>query len=364
MQKSYRITRFWQAVIVIVMVGIGVSATPIGLQAQGEGSGVASAHHVLQANAADPALNRICVGETVPLRVRVELDSMQWYGSGTAGGVRVTGGQFSATIGDPSIVQVDQASLPSGTLVDVPFQTDVEIVGRAPGTTSVTINARLQGDIPIFQDADEEVGLPFSFTDEASPVTVNVRVMYCAYEITINSIWETSMHGAFTILIANARSLRLRPSSTQENAFEFRSAPMTAPYLQWTWANNRIIGCRVSSGRFDSQAPDVTAVVGESSISVAITYLRAVPGGPMSHYYMNLCLPHFTAEPCSARPDGHCFTMPPNRPVDWFEPQRLDLTFDLDGGTRNPTHRIRHSWGDADGWGTVTLTPVPVQPAR
>lgn len=361
MRNPIRFIRFWQSVAVMGMLTLVIGVTPIGVLARdgaAQGTQTVTAHHVLQVNAADPALNRICVGETIPLPVTVAMDSLQWYGDGDAGSVSIESGDITPTVGNASIVRADPVSAPAGT---PPVQTTINLVGLAPGTTTVTLNASLRGSVPIF--LDEEVGLPISFTDTPRAVTVNVRVMYCEYEININTIWETSMHGAFTILIANARNLRLRASDTQANAFEFRSAPMTAPYLKWTFANNRIIGCRVSSGRFDSQAPNVTAVVGESNITVTITYPRAVGGDPMGPYYWNLCLPHHTAEPCSARPDGHCFTIPPQRPSDYWEPHQLDLTFDLEGGTLTPTHGLTHSWGDANGWGIVTLTPRPVRQA-
>lgn len=351
-------------VVLALALGIGTPFQSLVVQAQdgGTGSGARiSAHFVLQVDTSDPKLNNLCIGESVHLPVTVALETIEFTGGGDVGSRTVRSADIDPVVANPSIVSAVRGGFSSDAAPDAPFQTHVDLTGQETGRTTITINATVQSDI--VRTLDEEVSLPIPITSQARPVSVPVRVVPCEYRVTINSLWETSMHGAFTILIANVHNARLRSGQSSET-LEFEPPLEGPPFLEWTWVNNRIIGCWASGGHFTTHAPTIRAQRLEDSVEVTINYAHAVPGGPNSEYYRNLCLPHHTAEPCSARPDGMCWTMPVGRPLDWFEPQRLEppaLLFPLDGGSRNATHLINHSWGSANGTAIITLTPVRLQ---
>lgn len=368
MQHPDRSPQGWQAVLgkligirgllpaAILVTVLGVGFPFVAVQAQGGGR--TSAHFALQVDTSGLTLNRVCVGEKVILPVKVVLQGIEFTGEGDVGSVTINSGQFNPTPADSSIVSAETGYFLAASPIEGPIQTQITLTGENAGTTTVTIKATIQGAVARY--LTPEIGLPVPVTDEADPVTVQVTVIYCEYEVSIHSMWDTTMHGTSTLLIANAHNLRLKGDGS-ENTFKFEPRVDSPPYLKWTWANNRIVGCLPSSGRFDTPAPSVKAVVGKDGINVTITYLKGVPGGPSSAYYMNLCLPIYKkGEPCEERIDHICFTMKlPGG--DWFTPHTLELNFPLKGDSLNKTHRITHSWAVADGWGVVTLTPVRVQ---
>jgi hypothetical protein len=359
-----RLTRRWllPAAMLIVALGIGFTPSFFVVQAQDGGTGSRtgiSAHFVLQVDTSDPKLNKLCLGETVLLPVRVALQTIEWTGGGDVS-YTVHSAELDPTVANPSIVSVVQSSWFFGDPApNAPFRTALQLTGQEIGSTTIEIRATVRSSIVL--SYDEEVALPIPVTTQVGPVSVPVRVVPCAYRVTINSIWETSMHGAFTILIANVRNARL--TGGQTDTLEFEPPLAGPPFLEWTWANNRIIGCLASGGHFSTQAPTIRATRLENSVELTINYAQAVPGGPTSHYYTNLCLPHFTVgtSHCSSeRPDGYCWTWPTRITHDWFEPQQLAppaLTFPLDGGSISATHLINHSWGSANGTTIITITP-------
>jgi hypothetical protein len=350
------------ALILALVLMIGISAQSLVVQAQDGGTSGqrVSVHFVLRVDTSNPKLNNLCIGETVRVPVTVLLQSTQITGGGEIGSRTVRSADITTAVANPSIVDAVLGGLSSDP-ADAPFQTHVNLTGQATGRTTMTIDATIHSDV--VEVLDEEVALPMPVTSQAGPVSVPVRVVPCEYRVTINSIWETSMHGAFTILIANVHNARLRSGQSAET-LEFEPPLSGPPFLEWTWANNRIIGCWVSGGHFNTHAPTIRAQRLEDNVAVTINYSRAVPGDGNSEYYRNLCLPHHAGEPCSDRPDGMCWTMPVSRPLDWFEPQRLEppaLFFPLDGGTISTTHLINHSWGSANGTTIITLTPQRIQ---
>jgi hypothetical protein len=354
------------AITVVWALGIGIPTPLLTVQAQdgGTGSGTRiSAAFVLQVDTSDPKLNNLCLGESVLLPVTVRLRTIEFPGAERdLGSFTVRNADITPEVADPSIVSAVQGGFSSTPAADAPFQTHVNLTGEETGRTTITINATVRSDV--IQSLDEEVALPIPITSQADPVTVSVRVLPCEYRVTINSIWETSMHGAFTILIANVHNARLRSGESFET-LEFEPPLTGPPFLEWTWANNRIIGCLASGGHFNTHAPTIRARRVADKLEVTINYARSVPGDGNSQYYRNLCLPHFSGEPCSEHPDGMCWTMPVSRPVDWFEPQRLEppkLVFLLNGGSISAPHLINHSWGSANGTAIITLTPVRLQP--
>jgi len=353
----------WMFPVLLVLVALGVGFTSVAVQAQDGGTGSRRnlrAAFALQVNTSDPKLGRLCVGETVTLPVTVVLRTIDLTGTGEIGDWIVHGVQFDPTVENQSIVSVSQSTAFFGDPApNRPFQTALQLKGEAMGSTTITINATVQSDITLW--LDEEVALPIPITSRADTISVPVRVIYCDFMVSISSIWDTSMHGARTALIANAHNLRLTGGDLGPT-LRFDPPEFGAPFLEWTWANNRIIGCLPSGGNFSTHAPRITAVLGENDITVTIDYARAVPGGPNSQYYRTLCLPHFLAGvPCEERPDGVCFVIPVNRPFDWFEPQQLVLVFSLNGETQDARHLINHSWGAANGTAIITLTPLRVQ---
>jgi hypothetical protein len=365
-QRGLRFSLRWllPVAMVILALGIGNPFQSLVVQAQDGGRGTGArirAAFVLQVDTSDPKLNNLCLGESVHLPVTVRLRTIETTGVGDTGSFTVRSAAITTEVADPSIVSAVQGGFSSDPAADAPFQTHVDLTGEETGRTTITINATVQSDV--VQSLDEEVALPIPITSRADPVSVQVRVLPCEYRVTINSLWETSMHGAFTILIANVHNARLRSGQNSET-LEFEPPLTGPPFLEWTWANNRIIGCWASGGHFNTHAPTIRAQRLEHNLEVTITYARAVPGDANSQYYRNLCLPHHAGEPCTERPDGMCWTMPVGRPVDWFEPQQLKppaLLFRLDGGTVTATHLINHSWGSANGTTIVTLTPVRLQ---
>jgi hypothetical protein len=378
MQNPDRFTQGWYAVIgkrivggfslrwllptaiLILALGPGFTTSPIAVQAQDGGSPSGqrvSADFSLQVDPRGLIQNRLCKGRTVSVPVTVSLQSYQAAG-GEVGNVTVRGLEISATGYDSSIVSVAPSRSWSPDTSRPQFQSRVDLTGEEVGRTTVSITVTVQSDIGLW--LDDEVALPIPHTARTQTAEVPVQVVPCEFRVDIGSIWVTSMHGAGnTLLIANAHNIRL--TSVTGVTFAFDPPPVGTPFLEWTWANNRIRGCWASSGTFFTQAPAIRAEIRDDQLAVTINYARAVPGDGNSQYYRNLCLPHFSGEPCSEHPDGICFVMPVNRPFDWFEPQRLeppDLLFPLNGATLSPTHRINHSWGSANGRIHITVVPV------
>lgn len=316
---------------------------------------------VLQVDTSDPKLNRLCVGERVLLPVRVMLQSIAYTGDGDVAGFTVRNADIDAVAANNVVSAVQSSATSDDPTPGAPFRAFVELTGEETGRTTVSISATIQSSVNY--SLDPEIALPIPVTSQAGPISVPVRVVPCEYRVNIGSIWTTSMHGAFTLLIANVHNARLRGG--QSDTFEFEPPETGIPFLEWTWANNRIIGCWASSGHFNTRAPTIRATRSENHIDLTIEYSRAVPGDSNSPYYRNLCLPHFTVGTalCSDRPDGYCWTMPPAG--DWFQPRQPDpegLRFSLDGGTATTTQLINHSWGSANGTVHITLTPVRLQP--
>ena len=353
-------TKYRVLFTMIVVLLLPLTLAVVQAQDGGTGSGQRiSAHFVLQVNTSDPKLRRLCVGETVRLPVTVALRTIEFTGAGETGDWTVHGVQLDPDVGDESIVTAAAGGSFGADGARAPFLTTVNLTGVEQGSTTITLNATVQSDITHWLDG--EVALPIPITSRADPISVPARVIYCDFLVSISTVWDTSMHGARTVLIANARRLRLAGGGNGPT-LRFDPPVFGAPFLEWTWANNRIIGCLASGGNFSSRAPTIVADLRENNIAVTIDFARAVPGGPTSAYYWNLCLPHFTAgtSRCEERPDGYCWTM--ENPIgDWFEPQRLVLVFGLEGETQSATHLINHSWGSANGTTLVTLTPVRVQ---
>lgn len=349
----------------VLALGIGIPFQLPMIQSQDGGSRSGqqvSAAFALRVDTSDPRLNNLCIGETVQLPVRVALQSIESI-SGDLGSWTVNSAELNLVVQNRSIVDAEQSSfLSEGPTPRAPQRVLISLTGQETGRTTITITATIQSSI--VQWLDEEVALPIPVTSQAGPVSVPVRVVPCEYRVTIGSIWETSMHqAASTLLIANVHNARLR-RTVELDTFEFEPPIQGVPFLEWTWANNRIIGCWASGGHFVTTAPRIRAHHREDKIEVTIEYARAVPGDANSHYYQNLCLPHHDGRPCSERPDGRCWVMRADRPYDWFEPQSLEgsqLLFNLDGGTISTTHRIEHSWGTEDGTVHITLTPVRLQ---
>ena len=377
MQTPDRFTQGWQAifgkligvgftrrwllpvVLLILVLGIGITPSTVAVQAQDGGSPSGqqvSAEFSLQVDPRGLVQNRLCKGRTVSLPVTVSLQSYQAVG-GDVGNVTVRGLEISATGYDSSIVRVAPASSWSPDASRPLFGSRVDLTGEEVGRTTVSLTVTIQSDIVL--RLDDETALPIPHTARTQTAEVPVQVVPCEFRVDIGSIWVTSMHGASTVLIANAHNLRL--TSVTGVTFAFEPPLLGTPFLEWTWANNRIRGCLASSGTFSTQAPAIRAEIRDDQLAVTINYARAVPGDGNSQYYRNLCLPHFSGEPCSEHPDGICFVMPVSRPFDWFEPQRLeppDLLFPLNGATLSPTHRINHSWGSANGRIHITVVPV------
>lgn len=315
---------------------------------------------VLVVDTSDPKLNRLCIGETVRLPVRVAMQTIAFTGDGEYAGFVVRNANVETTVAN-SVVSAVQSRFTEESIVGEPFRVYVELTGEETGRSTVNISARVDASVVI--SMGEELVVAFPTSAQPAPRSVDVRVVPCEYRLDIGSIWLTSMHGAFTVLIANAHGIPLTGCS-QSDTCEFEPPLMGTPFLEWTWANNRIIGCLASGGHFNSRAPNIRLQRAENSVEVTIDYSRAVPGDSNSPYYRNLCLPHFTVGTslCSERPDGYCWTMPPRG--DWFEPQQpapSTLHFSLDGGTATTSHLINHSWGSANGTIHVTLTPVRLQ---
>jgi hypothetical protein len=358
-----RFVRVWLLPVCVLGLALGAGAARHVTDAQDGGPGRRiSATFSLQVDTSDPKLNNLCIGESALVPVQIMLQAVELEGSGSVDGWTVNSAEISAEVGDPSIVSaVQSGALAGDSTPGAPQRAHVTLTGKERGRTSITITATLRGSITVSRDGGASTQV--SGSSQAGPISVPVQVVPCQFRVDVHSMWITSMHRtSSTILIANLHNARLIDRT--DALFRFEPPQFGPPFLQWTWANNRIPGCYASSGRFDTPAPTIEAERFEDHIDVTITYARAVPGDSNSPYYRTLCLPHHSTETCGERPDGRCWKMPANRPYDWFHPQRLEpptLRFRLEGETISTTHRIEHSWGSASGTVHITLTPVPIQ---
>jgi hypothetical protein len=353
----------WLLPVVMVIVALGVGFTSEAIQAQDGETGSErpiTANFVLQVNAAEPKLRSLCIGESFQLPIKVLLQTIRSTVPGQIGSYTVRNAPLTATVANPSVVSAEQGNS-SGPSSDAPFTTHLKLTGQEAGSTTITIKTTVESNIIV--SLDEEVALPMPMTSHVGPISISVRVWPCEYRVNINSIWSTTMFGADTILIGVAHDLRLK--GLPGELLQFEPEPMRPPFLQWTWAMNRIRGCNPGSGRFDQTAPSMRGTITGDKLALSLYFFPVAP--PDNEYWFELCRPYHTAQPCSERPDGICPSFPPPRfPGEW-EPGGLptesaDLLFPLNGGTKVISHPLIGRGGRVTGTTIITIVPVRVQP--
>jgi hypothetical protein len=379
MQNPDHVIQGWQAIIgkcvnmrlacrwlfpgVMVMMALGISFRSDMVQAQdgGTGSGRSiSAQYVMLVNASNPKLSNLCIGETFDLPVTVGLQSMISTLQGEIASYRINDATLSFTVANPSIVTASQSGFSDAQ--DAPFQTNLSLTGQQAGSTSITINARVQSSAMI--SMDEDVALPIPVPSTINPVTINVRVIPCAVRVHINSIWDTTVFGGDIILIAVAHNLQMRGLAGQ--TLQFDPDAGGPPFMEWTWAVNRIRGCHASSGRFDQTPPRMRGTIDGDNLALSLEYFAVAP--PLYGYWDILCPPPFTVGTSlpSERPDGIAVTFPPARVPGEWEPEWLPtgndpLLFPLNGGTLVISHPLTGRDGRATGTTIITVVPERVQ---
>jgi hypothetical protein len=329
--------------ILALVLGIGNTTPSSVIQAQSGGTRVSDVYYL---DYRITPRTRLCFGQTLWVEAEIKMRP-EWVIDANENGLPLSPRLQNITAPSINVQVLAPGGSPS---VAGTFRSTFSYQAISPGTTSVEINATAQnpGYPPI----------PPTFSFHRS---VRIDVVPCEYQVNISSIWETSMHGASTILIANAHNLRMTGPDGQNFTFE---PPLEgAPFLEWTWAMNRIRGCYAGSGNFDDRAPRITATIEDNNLVMTMNFSQVAP--PLAGYYNLLCRPYHSGEPCSDHPDGYCFILPEDRPLDWFEPQTLGeperLLFPLNGGTLSTTHRINHSWGSAGGPILITVRPIRIQ---
>jgi hypothetical protein len=352
---TLRVPRFYYRCllpVVMIMLALGVGVRLAVVEAQ---SGV-SAQFVLRATD-DPKLQKLCIGESFPLPVNVFLQVIMSVGAGEIGTYTVRSAQFTIAVANPSVVSAVQGAASVGPV----STTHLQLTGQEAGSTTISITATVNTSVAV--SLDEEVALPMPVTSQVGPISVSVRVIPCEYQVNINSIWPTTIFGADTILIAVAHDLRLR--GLPGELLQFDPEPMRPPFLNWTWAMNRIRGCYAGSGSFDHIAPRMRGRIQEDKLALSLYFFPVVP--PLNEYWYELCRPYQAGQPCSDRPDGICPSFPPPRVPGEWEPGGLPtesepLLFPLDGGTMVISHPLMGRGGSATGTTIITVAPVRVQP--
>lgn len=353
----------WLFLASVLTVLLGLGYTSAGVQAQdgGTGSGRSiSARYVLLVDASNPKLNNLCIGETFDLPVTVGLQSMLSTLQGEIASYRINDATLNFTVANPSIVTASQSGFSDAQ--DAPFQTNLSLTGQQAGSTSITINATVRSSAVI--SLDEEVALPIPVPSTISPVTINVRVIPCAVRVHINSIWSTTMFGADTILIGVAHNLRMSGLAGQTLQFDPDSGG--PPFMEWTWAMNRIRGCYAGTGNFDQTPPRMRGTIDGDNLALSLEFFAVAP--PLYGYWDILCRPPFTVGTSlpSERPDGIVVTFPPPRVPGEWEPEWLPtgdelLLFPLNGGTLIVSHPLTGRGGRATGTTIITVIPERVQ---
>jgi hypothetical protein len=232
----------------------------------------------------------------------------------------------------------------------------INVTGLQVGSTTVRVTATIQSTR--FVSADEEVGLPVTHVVTVEG-TAFVTVSECPYQVSINGIWETSLYRANSVLlIANAHDLRLEPHDTPGSyTFDPPVEQNLPPFLEWTFAVNRVPGCYAGSGTFSQVAPRIRAEIVDDHVELSLSYFEVAP--PLNGFWDQLCRPYESGQPCSARPDGICPVFaPPRLNGEWQPVNQAAITFPLDGATRTVSHDLITARGTTTGITHITLTRI------
>jgi hypothetical protein len=354
-----RLNRCWllPTVIVIVALGIGIMPTARVVQAQNGGTGSGqqvSAAFVLQVDTSGLTRNRLCIGDTRPLPIKVKLRSLQFTDIGGIGGLTIRGAAIDTEVGNASVLQVQPSASTPAISPNAPFETHINITGREAGTTTITVSATVESNLWVT-------------SSQPSPVTVTIQVVPCEYRLDATSIWVTTVYGnASAIMSLSLENVRL----TSRDGIRFDNVLSNVPQVRFDTTVNRIRGCPVGHYTNHTEAPEIRGEVIDGEIFLTIPYQEVPlgsPGTPYDTYYYDIC--PITVPPlCEAHPDGVCHIW---RGVDRIVPQAMEnISFPIDGGTIHPSHTLNYTeqrpLGSIaiDGGTTIKLTPILPQTSQ
>lgn len=295
------------------------------------------ASYVLQVDVSNPSLSHLCIGQTTRLPVTVALRTVEFLGDGSVGSLTVRSAVVTAVVANPSILTAEQSGSPSSPTPGAPFQTYLDLTGEEMGSTTITINATVNSSIN--RTLDEEVTLPIPITDPADPVSVAVRVVPCDYQVKVGSLWVTTLFSANVLVSAISDPVRLR--SVTGGSF---GASQNAFYVLMVMTNRlpACIGAEVNT--FIGQPLRVEGQILDDALYVTIEYLLP----PYSRYELD----------CHRNYDLGESPLSQLQHQQNFNPERLEVSVPLGGGTVTSEHRVNFSLGSAVGRATITITPI------
>ncbi|MCC7206584.1 MAG: hypothetical protein IT323_04720 [Anaerolineae bacterium] len=342
------------ALLLALALGFFPQTTVGHAQDGGAGSGqLLSVSYALEIDTAGLSNNRLCLGRTVNLPIKV-LAFVEVQGGATASPIEVRRASFTTTVQNPSVISAQGIMSGLGAAQDAPFSAHLELRGEGVGRTRIDVSGLIESSTHL--SLDEEAGLPIVTMGQTPTASVEVQIVPCQYRVDIGSVWVTSLWGANAWVSSDMINLRL--TSTTGTTFDTSAMPANLPGMKWRTLMNRIRGCLVSDQHWDFFVPPIRGEVLDDTISLSIGYSRVAP--PLS-YYRTLCpIPAgITPGYCPDYPDRTCFVA--RRPGgDWFEPKSPTdpLIFRLEGETIRVPQTLIHAHGTATGSITITLTPI------
>lgn len=323
----------WFLLIILLTIAF---QSPL-VQAQDSGGQTFATYELLVES---PRLDRFCIGQNTPVVVKVRAHPLV-TGNPAAGQVIVRNATITASPQDASIATAEVVTAAQGAAQDVPFESYLRIRGVSAGRTSV--------EVEVIGANTNRFGAASSFILRK---TIPVQVVPCQYKITANSVWWVPLHKANALMSVNLPITYL--VSTTGISFNLTAAS-TIPPLTWNTTVNRFRGCLAGHHTTGANAPTITGSIAGDEFLLKIDYL---PMPPSTNFYLDLCpsLPIVDAD-CRNYPDRTCpvFEDPPRL----YEPAPIEgLNFPLKGGVKTISHTLNIMGGSANGFTTITVTPV------
>ena len=332
------------ALILALALGLGFTTHTVVVQAQDGGTQAGQLLRVRHALNVDTRGQRLCIGQTVSLPIRLGLTTEVPEGA-SIGRVQVRSATISASAENPDIVQAVIGSASPSASPDAPFPAHVTLSGLSTGSTMVQIDATVQTSTLL--NLEDEVALPITHTSQLQ-AWVPVDVTVCTIRVQMSAVWNTAMRSANVVLITSMPGAVLR---LPQAAFR-ELVPSVRATIIWDATANRIIGCQ---GHSHLNAPDFVTIVAQPEDNGDVRLVFDFnPRDATTLFTCNRPPPRSGG--CSGLPDGEC--NPHYRPGDTWQIDSLSVTVPVRREPQTVTRplTLTHSDGSANATATVIVT--------
>lgn len=346
MQHSNHFTKGWHlckrlSCVTLLSLMLGIAFQSPLVQAQDNGGQTFAAYELVVVS---PAQDRFCIGQNTPVVVKVQAHPLVIGGPG-AGRVTVRNVAINATTQDSSIATAEVVTGSAGNAPDVPFESYLRVTGVGIGNTAVVVD--------ITGGNTNRFGVASGFQLRKN---IPVRVVPCEYKVTLSSFWATTMYSANVAIGARLTNAPL--TSTGGITFSDTSDQLDGrTNVAWSFMTNRLRGCEIGNDKFNEQGTVMAGAIVDNELTVTIT-IHNLPTSTNLYINCHRNLPSDRRiQSCEEYRDATCH--PANEGgQDWFIPAAIEVKVPVRGGTVNVPHSMTHSQGTANGFSTVTITPV------